>query len=147
MKKGPLSLLFGLLGGTVLGMLYAPGKGKDFRKKMKEERQKGGTGLKTLKKEFQKMGEEMGESAVNLYESEKVQNAVEGGKQKLKSIATEAKEELNQRIEMNPELKKLHKSAKKKIGKAKGVLKKVENKAKKIIEKMGIEDKKDTTKF
>lgn len=42
------SLLFGLLTGAGLGILFAPKKGKDLRQNIIKERKEGGTGLEEL---------------------------------------------------------------------------------------------------
>lgn len=94
MKKGKISLLLGLLGGTVLGVLFAPHRGKDVRDKIKKERSEGGSGLKTLKGEFTKMGEEIEDWWNDIMESPAVQSRLEDGKEKFMEFAEEAQEEL-----------------------------------------------------
>lgn len=54
-------ILFGLLSGTVLGVLFAPEKGKKLRDKVKKEVDDGGSGFETLKEAFIDLG-------VGLYE-------------------------------------------------------------------------------
>lgn len=56
------SLLFGLLSGAIFGVLFAPKSGKKIREELKKEREKGGTGLDTLKASFLEMGSDVLES-------------------------------------------------------------------------------------
>lgn len=49
-------LLFGLLSGALLGVLFAPESGKKMREKLKKEREEGGTGISTLKDSLVEMG-------------------------------------------------------------------------------------------
>lgn len=53
------SLLFGLLSGTVLGVLFAPKSGKELRAKLTKERDAGGTGFDTITDSVVGMGKEM----------------------------------------------------------------------------------------
>ncbi|MBI5755210.1 YtxH domain-containing protein [Candidatus Peregrinibacteria bacterium] len=94
MKKGKISLLLGLLGGTIFGVLFAPHRGKDVRDKMKKERGEGGSGLQTLKGEFTKMGEDIEDWWKDIMESPAVQSRMEGGKERFMEFAEEAEDEL-----------------------------------------------------
>ena len=49
MFKGLKSLLAGLLGGAALGILFAPKKGEELRKDIKNEVDSGGSGMNTVK--------------------------------------------------------------------------------------------------
>lgn len=56
-KQG--GLLFGVLMGTLLGILFAPKKGKQLRDTFFKELQKGGIGVKTLSSNFKGLGREI----------------------------------------------------------------------------------------
>lgn len=71
------SLLFGLLSGAVLGVLFAPETGKKMREKFKEERKKGGTGFNSLKKSFVEMGSDIWETIEESSAAEKTAEKVE----------------------------------------------------------------------
>jgi len=60
-------LLAGLVAGTAIGLLFAPKKGTETRKKIKEELDKGGYGLDTLKETVNEMGKDMGETGKEVY--------------------------------------------------------------------------------
>lgn len=67
MFRGLKALFAGLIAGTALGILFSPEKGDVIRKKIKSERDEGGTGLKTVSDTLGKMGQEVGESAQATY--------------------------------------------------------------------------------
>lgn len=89
-----MSLLFGLVGGTILGVLFAPHKGKEVREKLIKEREKGGTGLNTLKEELSGMGKEMKNFSKDVYESDNVQAGIQMGKEKMQQIKEVAQEHI-----------------------------------------------------
>ncbi len=76
------SLLLGLASGAAFGMLFAPGKGKDLRDRIKKERAKGGTGLNTVKTDLKAMGSDFMVTVQDLTENEEIQNALSKGKEK-----------------------------------------------------------------
>ena len=55
-------ILFGLLSGAIFGALFAPESGKKIREKFKKEREKGGSGMDTLKNSLMDMGSDVLES-------------------------------------------------------------------------------------
>lgn len=72
-------ILFGLLSGALLGVLFAPDRGKKLREKFKQERKKGGTGLDTLKDSFMDLGNDIWEtvedfSSKNADQEEEMEN-------------------------------------------------------------------------
>lgn len=145
MRRGKLSLLFGLIGGTILGVLFAPHKGKDVREKLKKEREKGGTGLNTLKEEFSGMGKELKDFSRDVYESENVQAGIQMGKEKMQQARAAAKDQIETMSEKADEMKDIFddvrernmKGVKKKMNslskKAKNKLRDLKEKGKKFI--------------
>ena len=92
-KTGKIGWLVGLVMGTAVGMLFAPRKGKDLRNEIKKDRQKGKLGIAPLTNDIKDLGQELGEVAKDIYESDKVQNAVEKGKEKFSDIADDVMDE------------------------------------------------------
>jgi gas vesicle protein len=78
MSKGSkLGWILGLLSGTALGVLFAPEKGKNLRKKIKKE------GYEPIVDDLKAMGNEMFDSAKEVYEMDEVQKVIKKGKKKL----------------------------------------------------------------
>lgn len=69
-RKGRISLLFGVAAGALTGLLFAPGKGKDLRKKIAKEREEGGIGHKSVAKELSKMADDIGKMSKEVAKSE-----------------------------------------------------------------------------
>lgn len=88
MFKGIKSLFVGILAGVGLGILFSPKKGTEIRKDLKDEVDKGGTGLSTIKDTFVKMGKDLGKSCKECYEDiNENKNFQEGKKKTTKLIA------------------------------------------------------------
>ena len=122
MGKHRSGLLFGVLAGTVLGILFAPKKGKELREQIKRERDEGGLGVDALKEGFVGMGKDMAGTAKDVYESETVQDNLSRAKVKAKEYADMGKEKMGEAAhDAIKHAKKLSKKAtnftKKKIGK------------------------------
>ncbi len=83
-KKG--GLFFGVIVGTLLGVLFAPKKGTELRKDLKSEVKKGGVGTETLKKSFMQMGKDIAGTAEELYQQPEVQKHVNKGKKEVKNF-------------------------------------------------------------
>lgn len=92
-KRGG-GLLFGVIMGTLLGVLFAPRKGKELRSQLKKEVAKGGVGAETLKKNFSEMGQDMASTAEEVYNMPEVQTQVKKGKKHVDRMVREAGEHI-----------------------------------------------------
>lgn len=96
MGKHRSGLLFGIIAGTVLGILFAPKKGKELREQIRKEREEGGLGVDALKEGFVGMGKDMAGTAKGVYESEAVQENLSKAKIKAQEYAEMGKEKMGQ---------------------------------------------------
>ncbi len=87
-KRG--GLFFGVIVGTLLGILFAPRKGKELRKQLKDEVSKGGMGTETLKKNFTEMGHDIADTAEEVYNMPEVQEQVVKGKKQVDKMMLKA---------------------------------------------------------
>jgi len=122
MGKHHSGIILGLVTGTVLGILFAPKKGKELRDQIKKERDGGCLGVNALKKGFDGMEKDMASSAKNVYESDTIQDNMSKAKEKAKEYAEMGKDKMEQAAnDAVKHAKKLSKKAsnftKKKIGK------------------------------
>jgi|GEM_PF-2327182 len=83
-KKG--GLLFGIIMGALVGVLFAPGKGKEIRQKILNEINDGGLGTKALGSNIKTMGRDIVDVAKDAYENPRVQGGVKSGGMNLKQI-------------------------------------------------------------
>jgi gas vesicle protein len=80
-KKG--GLIFGVMIGTLMGILFAPRKGKEWMSKVVKEIDEGGLGTKTIGNNFKKMGQDIAETALNVYDNPRLKR---GLKKNTKSV-------------------------------------------------------------
>jgi len=88
-KRG--GLFFGIIMGTLLGVLFAPRKGKELRKQLSDEIGDGGIGAKTLKKNFMEMGKDMTSTAEEVYMKPEIQKKVQETKKKVQESIMKVK--------------------------------------------------------
>lgn len=87
MKK----LLLGLLGGAALGMLFAPAKGKDLRKKLSESDDK----LKDFGGEVLSAGKEISSEIQKFLESDEAKDFFAKGKENISELLEKGKSEFS----------------------------------------------------
>lgn len=93
-RKGG-GLLFGVIMGTILGVLFAPKKGKELRSELKKEFDEGGLGAETLKENFMEMGQDMADTAQHVYEKPEVKNTIDQGQKFVSKALKKAGKKLN----------------------------------------------------
>ena len=120
------ALFAGLIAGTALGVLFSPKKGKEIRKNISDEIDKGGTGLKSIKDTLFGVGHEISETDTYKQASSEAKKA---GKKAKKAI--KAKSPAEQRKQASKALRKAKSTAKKATRRAKSAI----NKAKKKFSK------------
>ncbi len=145
-KKG--GLIFGVIMGTILGVLFAPKKGKELRKQLGSEIKEGGIGAETIKENFIEMGEDMAKTAKSIYEGSEVEDQVNEQVGHAKKYARKVRRQVHQ---TGTKLKKMggkyYRAGRNKMQKA---VKKVEDTLEKIKdglpgqERQEDGDKKDT---
>ena len=92
-KRG--GLIFGVIMGTLLGVLFAPRKGKELRKQLKDEVAHGGMGTETIKKNFKEMGQDMATTAEEVYNMPEVKKQVVKGKKHVDKFIRKAESKMN----------------------------------------------------
>lgn len=93
MLKGLKSLAAGLIAGASLGLLFSPKKGSELRKTIKDEVDKGGSGLKTVKSAAQEFAKDLKKSVDGAVE--KIPEAKKKqAKKAVKKVVEKAKQEV-----------------------------------------------------
>jgi len=128
MLKGLKSLIAGVLAGTAIGVMFSPKKGDEIRKEIKDEVEKGGSGLKAIKDTVVGLGKRIGESAKDAFEELSETEAFQEGEKRAKTYAKQAKKKANKIIKEKTTPTQ-RKKVKKAISSAKKTAKKAINKA------------------
>ena len=122
MLKGLKGLIIGVVAGTALGVLFAPKKGEETRKEMKNEFKKGGSGLNTLKKTATDMGKDFQGSYNTMTKSEGFRKAEQKVKKHTDTLRREAQKLIKENVSSSTQRK-----VKKTLEKAKKALKDISN--------------------
>ncbi|HCW32925.1 MAG: hypothetical protein UT55_C0003G0021 [Candidatus Peregrinibacteria bacterium GW2011_GWE2_39_6] len=69
-RKGKISLMLGLIAGTLTGLLFAPKRGSQLREKIIKERREGGLGHKAIADDLSEMVEEISSIVKDVAKSE-----------------------------------------------------------------------------
>jgi gas vesicle protein len=95
-KKG--GLLFGVIMGTLMGLLFAPGKGKEIRRRILKEIDEGGLGTKTLGSNIKLMGRDIVDTAQDAYANPDLQKNVNRGRKGLGRFIAELKRKVTDKL-------------------------------------------------
>lgn len=87
--------LFGAIIGALFGLAFAPKKGSELRKELKSELEKGGHGERTLQKNAALMGEDITETAQEVYHDPVVQKQIAHGKKEAAKLVDMAKKNIH----------------------------------------------------
>jgi gas vesicle protein len=98
MFKGLKALLAGIVAGTVVGVLFAPKKGKELRKDFKKEIEKGGLGVNTFKNAAKEMKSDMGETGQKVYGEVSKSDAYKYAEKEVKKHVNTAKELVKEKV-------------------------------------------------
>ncbi len=118
-KKSGLGLLFGIVAGTALGILFAPRKGKDIRENFRKEIEEGGSGAHTLKTNIGAMGKDIAETATDIYEKPEVQKSIKFSVHKLSDAGKNLSRKVGKIVKENSVVRKA-------VSKAKNIKKKMD---------------------
>src|SRR3989338_9558386 len=86
-KGGKISLLLGVLTGTLTGLLFAPTKGKQLRENIAKERKSGGVGYKAVGNELSHMADDISTIVKKVAHSEEAKAFWEKTNQKVHEIS------------------------------------------------------------
>ena len=94
MAKG--KFIFGAMMGALLGLAFAPKKGSELRKELQSDLAKGGHGEAVLKKNAAIIGEDITETAQEVYHNPEVQKQIAKGKKEAEKLVTQAQKKLQE---------------------------------------------------
>jgi len=98
MFKGLKALLTGIVAGTVVGVLFAPKKGKELRKDFKKDIEKGGFGVDTFKNAAKEMKDDMGETGQKVYGEVSKSEAYKYAEKEVKKHISTAKDLVKENV-------------------------------------------------
>ncbi|MBP9717757.1 YtxH domain-containing protein [Candidatus Gracilibacteria bacterium] len=102
--RSKIGWLFGLLFGGLMGILFAPRKGIDLRKKIKKDRDDGKLGVAPLQDDVKQIMHDIGSMAKDFYDSPGVNEMIQKGKKAIGEVAHTVKEDFSEVLEkMNAE--------------------------------------------
>jgi len=142
------ALVAGLALGGLVGLLFAPKKGSEFRKELKKDFEKGNYGMNAFRDTFMDMGKDMSNFTSDVAKHEEVQEYLVKGKKAAKDVQKRASlwleanygitdEDIDMaRRQLSKKAGKVKTKAKKAMKKAKGVAGKVTKQVKKEVKKM-----------
>jgi len=142
------ALVAGLALGGLVGLLFAPKKGSEFRKELKKDFEKGNYGMNAFRDTFMDMGKDMSNFTSDVAKHEEVQEYLVKGKKAAKDVQKRASlwleanygitdEDIDMaRRQLSKKAGKMKTKAKKAMKKAKGVAGKVTKQVKKEVKKM-----------
>ena len=142
------ALVAGLALGGLVGLLFAPKKGSEFRKELKKDFEKGNYGMNAFRDTFMDMGKDMSNFTSDVAKHEEVQEYLVKGKKAAKDVQKRASlwleanygitdEDIDMaRKQLSKKAGKVKTKAKKAMKKAKGVAGKVTKQVKKEVKKM-----------
>jgi len=142
------ALVAGLALGGLVGLLFAPKKGSEFRKELKKDFEKGNYGMNAFRDTFTDMGKDMSNFTSDVAKHEEVQEYLVKGKKAAKDVQKRASlwleanygitdEDIDMaRKQLSKKAGKMKTKAKKAMKKAKGVAGKVTKQVKKEVKKM-----------
>ncbi|KKP40182.1 MAG: hypothetical protein UR28_C0002G0039 [Candidatus Peregrinibacteria bacterium GW2011_GWF2_33_10] len=94
-RRNIFSLIIGATIGTVTAMLFAPVRGRELRKKVKDEIKKGGAGVNSIGQECKKMWDEMKDTFKEITQTDEVQEVIKKGKKVLHEVKEKGDEALD----------------------------------------------------
>jgi gas vesicle protein len=89
-------LLLGAILGALFGLAFAPKKGSELRKEIKSELEKGGHGEKTAQKAARAIGQDVADTAKEVYNDPAVQKHLEKGKKEAHKMVNQAKDKIQE---------------------------------------------------